>query len=935
MRRLALATDTLREIKFSFSRFISIFSIIALGAGFFAGIKATCPDMKETAHEYFIENNLMDIKLMSSIGITYDDVSAINKIDGISGVMPSYTTDLLLNIENKSIALKAISYNHKIEKDDIYNINHPVLLEGRMPKSSGECVVEIKGASPNQFKIGEKITLSSPFAEKSISEYLHEDTFEIVGIVCSPSYIGYERGHTNIGNGEINSFIILPEVDFALPYYTELFATIEGANALKPFSQEYKNKINSYKDKVLKTLDESVTKRFDEILSQYNKQLEKAKKELDGAEYLASANKEMLLADIEKGEEALIALNEKYKIELEKDNANKYLIKASIVQTENKINLAKQKIEMIDNGTLPSEEETQAEINKMKSAIKETENNINVLKSPTTYFFNRFSNTDYSSYSGDCEKIDAIAKIFPVFFVLVAALVCLTTMTRMVEENRTQIGCLKALGYTKSEIISKYLIYGLSATALGSIFGMLIGFFVLPKIIFQSYKMLYNIPKINAPFRIDLAIIILVVSMLCVGFVILYSCISELKSTPAQLMRPKSPPKGKRVLLEKINFIWNKLSFLAKVTTRNLFRYKKRFFMTVVGIMGCTALMLAGFGVDHSISSIAHKQFESVFKFDCTATVSPETDISTALAHLSDDNITDKMSAYQNAFDVSNSNGTRSANIIVPSDLSQFDKYFSLQERKSQDKITLTNDGVIISEKLASLLDIKIGDEISLKRGDAPPATLPVSSIMENYTFHYVLISPILYEKAFGNPPQFNSIVFNMKDTSDDTCQLLSQKLIATKDIIAVTFSSQLDAQFADATKSLKSIVLVLIICAGLLAFIVLYNLANINITERARELATIKLLGFYDNEVSAYIYRENIICSIIGILFGLVVGIALHKFVVITAEVDLVMFNRSINWQSFLFAGILTFIFTIFVNIILHFKLKKINMAQSLKSIE
>lgn len=933
--RKALAKDSLREIRFSFSRFISIFAIIALGAGFFAGIKATCPDMKETAHKYFKDNNLADIKFVSSIGISASDVSAINEVEGISGVMPSYTADLFLTVGEKNIELRAISYNSKLKQNDIYNLNRPVLLEGRMPEKSGECVVEKKFSSPKEFAVGNTITLSSPYEEKSIDEFIKTVSYKIVGIVCSPSYVGYKRGSTQIGNGSINSFILLPEEDFNLPYYTELFATVDGAKDLEPFSDEYKKKVQDCFPAVKEAFSKSVSTRFDSMLASANSQLSQVKSQLEGAQYLLDADYPTLKNDIAVGESAIVKLNEQYRKAVDADFAGQYLIKSQIVQTQSKINLAKQKIQQIDDGTLPPREESLKDINKLKFAIGELETQIQNIKSPYTYTFDRFASEDYASYSSDSEKVDSIAKIFPVFFVLVAALVCLTTMTRMVEENRTQIGCLKALGYSKGSIIGKYMFYGLTATALGCITGMIAGFAILPRIIFSCYKMLYNIPKLDAPFRTGLAAGIFAVAVICVALVTLASCINELRSTPAQIMRPKAPPKGKRVLLERVTIIWNRLSFLAKVTMRNLFRYKKRFFMTVIGIAGCTALMVAGFGIDYSISSIADKQFSSVFKFDGTATLSPDTDIKTALSHLDNKLIKQTLPAYQSGVEISTNKGTRTSYLVVPRDIKELPSYVSFQDRKTHEKITPTEDGVIISEKLAILLDIKKGDTVTFQGNDIPPAKVKVNGINENYTMHYIYMSPSLYKQIYNKDAQFNTVIFNMTQNDEQSRETLSKELLSTNDIIGITYAATTGTDFSNATSSLKSIVLVLIICAGMLAFVVLYNLSNINITERARELATIKVLGFYDGEVSAYIYRENTVSSVIGIAVGLVLGIWLHKFVVITSEVDIIMFNRSINWQSFLYSAIFTFAFTLIVNLILHFKLKKIDMVESLKSIE
>lgn len=930
----ALKKDTFREIRFSISRFLSIFSIIALGCGFFVGLKATCPDMKETAHEYFNEQNLMDLKLMTTIGISAKDVSAVNDVEGVSGVMPSYTKDLFLQINNQNLVLKAISYNKNLEDDDIYNINKLVLLEGRLPKSSGECVIEIKIDSPESFKIGNTITLSSP-DENPIDSYLKKDTYKIVGIVCSPVYIGYKRGKTNIGNGSVESFIILPEEDFNLPYYTELYATIEGLEDIDPFSEEYQEKLNEYIPEIKEALSKSIESRFSTLLTSAENKLEKAKRDLEGAQYLAKADYDTLAADVAKGEETVKQLEAKYQKEVDENSPARNLTKAMILQTQEKINLAKQKIEMIENNTLPSQEEIDKEIAYYQQQISDAEEQIKNVKEPVVYAFDRNSSEDYASFASDSEKVDSISKVFPIFFILVSALVCLTTMTRMVEENRTQIGTLKALGYDKAAIASKFLIYGILATTIGCFVGMLLGFKILPPIIFDSYKMLYNIPKLNAPFRWGYAIITYLVALISVTEVILYTCFNELRSNPAQLMRPKAPPKGKRVLLERVPVIWNRLSFLGKVTVRNLFRYKRRFLMTIIGIAGCTALMLTGFGLNNSIATISIKQFDSIFVFDGLAAVSPEADIDNAIQYFDNDLVSDSMKCYQSNVDLYFDDDKRNVTLLIPQNEDELNKYIHLQTRLSNKKVKLTDDGIVINEKLSKLLGLKIGDEVTIESLENKPRKVKVIGINENYTMHYIYMTPNLFASLYQEEPPYNYVVFNMKNATPDNEDALSSSLLKTGEILGIQFSSASGKTFFEMTENLNSIVLVLIICAGILAFIVLYNLSNININERSRELATIKLLGFYDKETSSYINRENTASAFIGMLLGFFLGVLLHKFAVITTEVDIVMFNRVIKWQSFLYSGLLTMLFTFIVNFILHFKLKKIDMVESLKSIE
>jgi len=935
LKRKALKKDTFREIKQSFSRFLSILAIIALGSGFFAGLKSTCPDMKDTAHEYFNKTNLMDIKLVSTIGISPQDVSAINKIDGVTGIMPCYTKDLFLQIDNDNIVLRAMSYNKNLTDDDVYNINKPELLKGRMPEKSGECVVEIKLNSPKSFQIGNKITLSSPHKNEQLSDTLKTDTYEIVGIVSSPLFIGYKKGQTNVGSGEIDSFIMLPEEDFSMPYYTELYATIKGASQLEPFSKEYEKKINEYMPKLKQALTESVNIRFEDLMGKANAKIEKSKRELDGAKYLANADSATLIVDIRNGEEEIKKLNSKL-AEAEKNNsAAQTLIRAQIVQGQNKIQLAKDKVEMIKNGTLPSAEEISAKIQNAKDTITSAEDEIAKIKEPVVYTFDRNSGADYSSFSSDSEKINSISKIFPLFFILVAALVCLTTMTRMVEEQRTQIGIYKGLGYSKFSIACKYLFYGLSATLIGAFLGLFLGFKTFPKIIYNSYKMMYNIPNFVTPFRWNYAVITILVALICTSFTVIFACFDVLKSNPSQILRPKAPVTGKSVLLEKVPFIWGKLSFLTKVTIRNLFRYKKRFFLTIIGISGCTALIVTGFGLSESISSIASKQFSSVFIFDGIATKNENSSVQDAENLLENQYVSDSMPCYQTTIDIVVKNGTKNVNLLIPKEVSDLTKYISLQTRISDKKIPLTDNGIVINEKLANLLDLNIGDTVTLQSMENKPREVKITGINENYTMHYIYMTPTLYNSLYSREPSYNSFAFLMNKDTISNEKTLATTLLDSKAFLGVMFSSQSGRNFNEVTKNLNSIVLVLIICAGLLAFIVLYNLSNINVTERARELATIKLLGFYDNEVSSYINRENTVSAFIGMLVGLILGVVLHKYVIVTAEIDLVMFNRELYLKSFVFAGILTMLFTFIVNFILHFTLKKIDMVESLKSID
>ena len=579
--------------------------------------------------------------------------------------------------------------------------------------------------------------------------------------------------------------------------------------------------------------------------------------------------------------------------------------------------------------------ESAAELEDARKKIKDAENQLAELSEQVWYVWDRNNNPGYSGYEEDAQKVDAIAKVFPVFFVLVAALVCLTTMTRMVEEERTQIGTMKALGYGKGTIVSKYLLYAITASIIGSAIGLTIGFQLFPRVIIRAYSILYFMPDPMTPFRWDYAAACTTVAVLCTGLSAFAACNKALNSTPAKLMRPRAPKSGKRVLLERVSFIWSKLSFIHKVTLRNIFRYKRRVSMTVIGIAGCTALMLTGFGLKYSISSIADKQYGNIFVYDAIAVMEDDVDDPDALQAFLDDTagVTQSIKIVHRSLDATNGSAIKTINLYVPQDPEQIGDYIHLRERIGHEPLSLTDEGVIINEKLAKLLSLSAGDEITLNNPDGRPITVPITGVCENYALNYVYMSPTLYESSFRTEPAYNTFLFNVSE--DCVRSAAAEQLLDHGGILGVSYSSEGMGRFIDMMSSLNSIVWVLIISAGALAFIVMYNLVNINVNERIRELATIKVLGFYDKEVSAYIYRENNIAAAIGILIGLVLGVFLERFVILTAEVDAVMFAPDISVPCFLFAAALTVLFTLIVNITLHFQLKKINMVESLKSVE
>ena len=583
-----------------------------------------------------------------------------------------------------------------------------------------------------------------------------------------------------------------------------------------------------------------------------------------------------------------------------------------------------------------AEDEIAENQQKLDDAKKELED----LEMPEWMVTDREELPEYTDYGDNADRLRNIGQVFPVIFFLVAALISLTTMTRMVEEQRTQIGTLKALGYKKSAIAAKYICYAFFATLLGSVLGMLIGEKIIPYIIITAYGIMYhNVANtISIDYQPGFALIASTASVVCTVGATLFASGKELQETPASLMRPPAPKEGKRVLLERLTFIWKHLSFSWKSTIRNLFRYKKRLIMTVFGIAGSMGLMLVGFGIQDSISDIAAIQYRELQHYDgmviedSDATEEEHAELfeymkeNEQIAHCNRVQMT-KISAPKGSSNIS-------IYLFVPESLSEFAKDVTLKNRITGETYELTDEGAAISEKTASLLGLKVGDMIPLKKGDKE-YKVRVAVITENYMSHYLYMTPRVYEQTFGEMPEYENIVFTMQEDCKDDLEMAGTRILANPGALSISYTSSLASQVDRMLSTLDAVILVLIVSAGMLAFVVLYNLNNINITERQRELATLKVLGFYDGEVSQYVLRENVILTVLGIMFGAVFGILIHRYVITTVEVDAVMFGRNIKPLSFLYSGILTSIFSIVVNGVMHFKLKTIDMVESLKSVE
>ena len=848
-----LNKDIIRDIKKSRGRFLSILCIVALGVAFFSGIKISPMVMEKTSDDYYDDYNLMDLKLISTLGLTDEDVREVNKIEGVKGVFPTYSMDVLTKFNSQQYVLKVHGLPlNDIKKDSENYINQVNVVEGRLPNKSGECVVETSKIGKFNIPIGSKIKLSSG-NDDSLDNSLKNTEYTVVGKIETPYYLSDEKGSSAIGSGTIDSVVMIPQDDFKMDAYTEIFLTVDGAKEENSYKDSYFNKVDKVTNNLKNISNERNEDRYNQVISEADEAVDK---------------------------------------------------------------LAK-----VDN------------------KIKDSEDEIKKIEKPEWYILDRNSHYSYAEYASCANSINALSKIFPVFFFSVAALVCLTTMTRMVDEQRINIGTLKALGYTKGKIAKKYILYALIASLTGSVIGIAIGFTVFPIIIFNAYGIMYTMPEVQLLFNLPLAMGVTITAVSITTLAAYLACYNELKETPSALMRPRAPKNGKRILIEGIPFIWDKIGFIGKVTIRNIFRYKKRFLMTVLGISGCTALILSGLGIQDSIQMIVDGQYGSIFKYDMTISIDNNTKTS-ELKDIEEDVSKEKLITDYQLMNSQNgkvlSDGKeKQVTIMIPKYIEEMERFIGLQDRKTQNNIELNNDGVVISEKVARDFGLEKGDTIELLNAKEEKVKANIIGVTENYVSHYVYMSKDYYKKLYNSEVAYNRIIGMISDKSIETENELLKKLIDKSNITGVGFNTGIKENFENTIKSLNYVVLIMTLSAGALAFVVLYNLTNVNISERIREIATIKVLGFYDSEVSAYVYRENMILTLIGTLVGLGLGKLLHQFIMVTVETESMMFGRVIEGSSYVMAAILTIILGLIVNFAMYYKLKDVEMVESLKSVD
>ncbi len=891
------------------SRILAIFGIVALGVGFLFGLISTAPDMYETVDEYYDSTAMMDLQFLSPFGFTDDDVKLIAGTEDVLDVQYGYTADALLVHGEDTYVTRM----HSIPKTGTW-INSATLVSGRFPEKAGECVVESGGSIlPVTLQIGDILY----FAQENDTDAVPE-SFTVVGTVESSCYFSIERETSTKGNGQVSLLLYTPEESFEADAYHVLYVRSASALAMNCFDKEYTEATDALKKRILEASAPRRSARLSEVRQMMTDRIAQAEQSLTEA---AAAVEGI------SGEIALLNDSIRQKqIQLDGTSsiAERLLIQNELNNLENQVQSLRLRASIYSKLIQENEQK-----------VSDARVSLEGLKEPVWYSYDRGDNLGYKSYKTNAEKVSAISKVFPVFFFLVALLVSLTTMTRMVDEERLMIGTMKALGYSERAITQKYMLYAAISGVFGCVVGLAVGNYAFPLVINNAYSMMYATPPLKLHFHVLYALISSLLMLAGTLFATYMACRSSLKEPPAALLRPKAPKNGKRIFLEKITPLWKRLKFTYKVTARNLLLYKKRFFMTVIGVAGCTALLLTAFGIRDSIGGVVVRQYEDIFQYNLMMVRYEDIRGEEWEQMLRENGVQTYITVELDSYTAYGSDEDRSLTVnTVATTCDNIPDFVRFRNRKSGERYTFTPDSVFISERMSDILNLKKGDTLTLKNGDGVPISLRVDEIVENYIGSYVYIGNRVYRDVFGTEPVERAVLAKADIPEADRDAAVSRMLSDTN-VMSVTFTDTLGETFDNMIDKINYIVYVLIVCAGALAFIVLYNLININIAERQREIATIKVLGFYDKEVNSYVFREIFALTGIGAVLGLLGGILLHHFVVRTIEMDIVMFGHVIHPLSYLLAFILTVFFSLLVSVFMTIKLKKINMVESLKSAE
>ena len=986
MLKKSLFKNNFKSINRTKRRFFSILIMAFLGVGFFSGLVATSPDMLDSLDRYADSSNLYDINILSTLGLTDDDIISIQGVEGVDKVYGTQSKDSLVKIDDQESICKVIEFNE--------NINSPVVIAGRNIENENECLLDpaiVRTGEGAESFIGKKIFLKNEDMDSEDNPIFTVKEFEIVGIAETPVYISSERGNTTLGNGTVSFYIFTQDNVINMDYYTGLYVTVKGAKATVTNSDEYLKLVNSVIAKIenitetrenarYQSLVDDATKKINDAQKEFDdkklevdtelkdaeSQIKKAEKQINSSEkQIEAAESELALHQKQATEqfEALanqIALAEqqleestidpaikemqkqeieRQKVELEraKQESSAKFEEAQAEIASNKTEIRKGKNELSKNKEEFESKKQEAEdkLNEAQAKIDDAKEEINKIEKCKWYIQNRLDNSGYNNIFDAIKTMSNIARLFPAIFYLVAVLISLTSMTRMIEEERIEIGTLKALGYTNMQIISKYIIYSLLACIIGGVLGMTVGLYLLPTIVWSLYSMIYNMPHFYCTYRFGIGLIGIILAFICIGGATLLVARKELKQMPSVLMRPKPPKNGKKILLEKISFIWKRFNFSHKVTARNIFRYKKRAIMTVVGIAGCTGLMLTGFGIRDSVDDIPSAQFNGIFKYDTSITLSNTNGLSDIEEYLkNNESIENFVEVCATTGELSKESTSCNVTVFVPDSLDNYNSVYNLIDYQTEEAISISNEGIIITDKAAETLGVTVGDEITFIDGDDIQYQFKIDNITKNHVGHYVYMSKEIYEQNIKSY-ETNIVYLNTKNISDEVQNEISENILTMNGVASISSISVLMKSVSDMLNTMNYVVLVLIVASAMLDFVVLYNLANINIAERQREIATLKVLGFHDNEVDNYINKENIIFTVLGIALGLILGTFLTSAIIGSIEIDVLKFMRNIKPISYVYSAVITLLFSFIVNFIIHFVLKKIDMIESLKSVE
>lgn len=899
---------TLREIIQNKGRYLSILAIIALGTGFFGGLKITTTTMVTSVNQYYSDMNLFDLRLISTVGFTETEVAAIAEHDNVMLAEGAIMFDALYeDADHQQVVFKT----HSIPD----TINSFRLEAGRLPENSTECLLDSHYGGKEL--LGSQLSVTKE-NDTDVYEYFRNHEYTIVGIISTPYYMSTERGTTALGTGKLDGFVYLPVDTFDMDYYTDIFVCYDRTNT--GYIEDYQGYIASQKALIEPLCRSLVLSRGEHLLD------EMLEKEASMSDWLDEYN------DMDKGKIVMDAVVDTYNGFLNSvghalSNIGRQDSKAA---DQADADSSGQKTGKPDNSGNSSTNGQESENDDFWNAYRYYQR----LKNPNYYILTRSDNLGNATFETDAEIIDSIADVFPVFFFLIATLVCMTTMNRMVEEQRTQIGILKALGYSNRAILSGYLVYAASAACIGSVFGYMFGTYIIPRVLWIAYGLMYKLYGFTyqwAPFLAVGTILTAIAGSTLVTYLTGRYILTE---NASELMRPKAPKAGKRILLERIPFIWSRLKFLQKVSTRNIFRYKKRLFMMILGISGCTALLLAGFGLKDSIAGFADEQYRSVEVYDAAITLQNTSttisqDLETALKTIT----SSYQSLNESSWNIKDSDMDVTLRIFSdPEAVDQYMQFTSIAE----DELTYpSRKTAYISSRIASDLGLTKGDELILENSDHQTIQVSISGIFQNHMYNYIIISEDTYRQETGTQPEQNLILANFS-TDDET--LLYQKsalLMQQGDVLNVSLTMDVITRVNAIMHNFNYVNILVILCSALLAFIVLYNLTNINITERTREIATIKVLGFFRNETSAYIFRENIVLTIVGSALGLIFGFFLHRYIMNQIHIDWINFSIHINVSSYLLSYGLTILFGILVDLFMIRKIDSIDMVESLKSVD